>query len=134
LHMDSSSQICLSWWCCRWHSFATFFSTISYCLSILFGWWVHCSVMNIFIQISVICLPSFVWWWSFVCVEMGVAEKGSSDIVIYACKKIITCCISILQNLVTKIFNAEFWGLYTCTLVLFLVTFFLRLTQLVAWN
>jgi len=56
LHVPSS-QICLSWWCsCRWHSFATFFSTISYCLLILFRWWVHCSVMNIFIQIvSFVC-------------------------------------------------------------------------------
>ncbi len=51
LHMDSSSQICLSWWCsCRSHSFATFFSTINYCLSILLGWWVYCSVMNMFIR------------------------------------------------------------------------------------
>ncbi len=57
LHMDSSSQICLFWWCsCTCHSFAAFFSTISYCLSILLGWWVHCSVMNIFILIvSFVC-------------------------------------------------------------------------------
>ncbi len=57
LHMDSSSQICLSWWCsCRWHSFAIFFSTISYCLSILLGRRVHCSVTNIFIQtVSSVC-------------------------------------------------------------------------------
>jgi hypothetical protein len=65
---------------------------------------------------------------------MGVAEQGSSDTVIYACKKTITCRISVLQNLVTKIFSADFWGLHTCTWVLFLVTSFLRLTQLFAWK
>jgi len=46
---------------------------------------------------------------------MGVAEQGSSETVIYACKKTITCCISTLQKMVTKIFNTDFWGLHTCT-------------------
>jgi hypothetical protein len=51
---------------------------------------------------------------------VGVIEQGSSDTVIYACKKTITCCISMLQNLVTKNFNTDFWGLHTCTWALFL--------------
>ncbi len=69
----------------------TFFCNILQHYQLLFvdfTWMVSALLCHEYIHSdSVICLPSFVWWSSLVCVEMGVAEQGSSDTVIYACRK-----------------------------------------------